>query len=118
MSVHKFINLKLQQAMADGTLEKIAEEIKERTNEPKNEELSFAKRSFPNYEWHYVEDMLPSKEENGNLIVQLDQGTFPWRGNCSYKHFDEGYAFTDINGNKFPEELKVLCWAYLKEQCS
>ena len=118
MSVHKFINLKLQQAMTDGTFEKIAEEIKERTNEPKNEELSFAKRSFPNYEWHYVEDMLPSKEENGNLIVQLDQGTFPWRGNCSYKHFDEGYAFTDINGNKFPEELKVLCWAYLKEQCS
>ena len=97
MSVHKFINLKLQQAMTDGTFEKIAEEIKERTNEPKNEELSFAKRSFPNYEWHYVEDMLPSKEENGNLIVQLDQGTFPWRGNCSYKHFDEGYAFTDIN---------------------
>ena len=41
MSVHKFINLKLQQAMTDGTLEKIAEEIKERTNEPKNEELSF-----------------------------------------------------------------------------
>ena len=28
MSVHKFINLKLQQAMTDGTLEKIAEEIK------------------------------------------------------------------------------------------
>ena len=29
MSVHKFINLKLKQAMTDGTLEKIAEEIKE-----------------------------------------------------------------------------------------
>ena len=28
MSVHKFINLKLQQAMTDGTLEKVAEEIK------------------------------------------------------------------------------------------
>ena len=28
MSIHKFINLKLQQAMTDGTLEKIAEEIK------------------------------------------------------------------------------------------
>ena len=28
MSVHKFINLKLQQSMTDGTLEKIAEEIK------------------------------------------------------------------------------------------
>ena len=28
MSVHKFINLKLQQAMTDGTFEKIAEEIK------------------------------------------------------------------------------------------
>ena len=27
MSVHKFINLKLQQAMTDGTLEKVAEEI-------------------------------------------------------------------------------------------
>ena len=28
MSVQKFINLKLQQAMTDGTLEKIVEEIK------------------------------------------------------------------------------------------
>lgn len=28
MSVHKFINLKLQQSITDGTLEKIAEEIK------------------------------------------------------------------------------------------
>ena len=65
-----------------------------------------------------IEDILPAKEENGNLIVQLDQGIFPWRVNCSYKHFNEGYAFVDINGNKFPDELKVSCWAYLKEKCS
>ena len=32
MSVHKFINLKLQQAMTDGTFEKIAEEIKNAVN--------------------------------------------------------------------------------------
>lgn len=32
MSVHKFINLKLQQAMTDGTLEKVTEEIKNAVN--------------------------------------------------------------------------------------
>ena len=148
VSLNKYVEIKLQQAMTDGTLEKIDEEIKafpgctleetkayiegerqmaeehlkmleakEQTNKTENEQLSFAKRSFPNYEWHSIEDILPAKEENGNLIVQLDQGIFPWRVNCSYKHFNEGYAFVDINGNKFPDELKVSCWAYLKEKC-
>ncbi len=115
MSIQKYVGMRLKQSIEDGTLDKLAEEIKEQTNKTENEQLSFAKRSFPNYEWHSIEDILPAKEENGNLIVQLDQGIFPWRVNCSYKHFNEGYAFVDINGNKFPDELKVSCWAYLKE---
>jgi hypothetical protein len=67
MSVHKFINLKLQQAMTDGTLEKIAEEIKSGDTEGP----IYPKEPWPGYTMEETKALIDGERQLANEHLKM-----------------------------------------------
>lgn len=67
MSVHKFINLKLQQAMTDGTFEKIAEEIKSGDTEGP----IYPKEPWPGYTMEETKAIIDGERQMANEHLKM-----------------------------------------------
>ena len=67
MSVNKFINLKLQQAMTDGTLEKVAEEIKSGDTEGP----IYPKEPWPGYTMEETKAIIDGERQMANEHLKM-----------------------------------------------
>lgn len=67
MSVHKFINLKLQQAMTDGTFEKVAEEIKSGDTEGP----IYPKEPWPGYTMEETKAIIDGERQMANEHLKM-----------------------------------------------
>jgi len=69
MSLHKFINFKLQQAMTDGTFEKVAEEIKNQTGD--YETPLYPKEPWPGYTMEETKAIIDGERQLANEHLKM-----------------------------------------------